>query len=177
MGTITEEIKKKVTIPDYFNKVIVPSLTSYYNTKYIDFDAVSMVKCPLHEEDTGSFRYFEETASFYCFGCQCGGDLFTLHKQFMAVNEVEVSFREILAYLNSEFELGLNLIGEVVQIEAKPELEKMKLCQDLNEIKSLLRTFGDFKLYYTVLSLVDLELVSQKDINEFLHKLKNRGVD
>lgn len=31
--------------------------------------------CPFHSEKTPSFTVFEDTESFYCFGCQAGGDV------------------------------------------------------------------------------------------------------
>jgi len=33
--------------------------------------------CPFHEEKTGSFHVFTDTQSYYCFGCQAAGDIFT----------------------------------------------------------------------------------------------------
>ncbi|MFH0901322.1 MAG: CHC2 zinc finger domain-containing protein, partial [Pseudomonadota bacterium] len=33
--------------------------------------------CPFHDEKTGSFTVFPKTDSYYCFGCQAHGDLFT----------------------------------------------------------------------------------------------------
>lgn len=35
--------------------------------------------CPFHEEKTGSFTIFEETNSFYCFGCNISGDVIDLY--------------------------------------------------------------------------------------------------
>lgn len=33
--------------------------------------------CPLHQEKTASFYVYPESRSFYCFGCQTGGDVIT----------------------------------------------------------------------------------------------------
>lgn len=37
-------------------------------------------KCPIHDEKTASFYVYPESRSFYCFGCQAGGDVITFAK-------------------------------------------------------------------------------------------------
>lgn len=75
-------ISSKVTIPMYFYNIIVPQLGSYFDNYPVNFEGDPRACCPLHDEDTPSFRYYEETNSFYCFGCQKGGDVVTLHRYF-----------------------------------------------------------------------------------------------
>lgn len=76
------EVLSKVSIPMYFYNVIVPQLGDYYSLYPVDFDNKPVVCCPLHDEDTPSCRYYPETESFYCFGCQKGGNVINLHKYF-----------------------------------------------------------------------------------------------
>lgn len=76
------EVLAKVSIPMYFYNIIVPQLGDYYDLYPVDFDNKPVVCCPLHDEDTPSCRYYPETESFYCFGCQKGGNVINLHKYF-----------------------------------------------------------------------------------------------
>ena len=42
-----------------------------------------MACCPFHNDKTPSFTVFPSTQSFYCFGCQTGGDLIEFHRDFI----------------------------------------------------------------------------------------------
>lgn len=77
-----KEVLSKVSVPMYFYNIIVPQLGDYYAVYPVDFDSKPVVCCPLHDEDTPSFRYYPDTESFYCFGCQRGGNVINLHKYF-----------------------------------------------------------------------------------------------
>ena len=80
--TRVDDVRKKVSIPQYFYNIIVPQLGSYYDDYPVDFDARPVVCCPLHDENTPSMRFYEETNTFYCFGCRKGGDIIHLHRLF-----------------------------------------------------------------------------------------------
>ena len=45
--------------------------------------------CPFHGEKTPSFTVFEETASYYCFGCGAGGDVITFTMKFHNLDYLE----------------------------------------------------------------------------------------
>ncbi len=45
--------------------------------------------CPFHSEKTPSFTVFEETASYYCFGCHAGGDVITFVMKFQNLDYIE----------------------------------------------------------------------------------------
>ncbi len=45
--------------------------------------------CPFHNERTGSFTVYLKSNSFYCYGCQNGGDIITLVKLLHGYNFIE----------------------------------------------------------------------------------------
>ena len=118
-------IKQHLSIPKYFKAVILPDMPDYYRGDYIDFDNRPVVKCPLHSEDTASFRYFPETESFYCYGCTAGGDIIDLHKQHMLLNHNEYKkFDDMIDDLyDIAKNIGERLIKHSLEIgEAVPEI-------------------------------------------------------
>lgn len=117
------EVKSKITIPMYFYSIIVPQLGSYYDNYPVNFDNKIVVCCPLHDEDTPSCRYYEETESFYCFGCQKGGDVIALHRYFAErMNGTKPSYEEAVSFLYDYFIRGREqetFIQQARQIDEK----------------------------------------------------------
>lgn len=102
-----DEVKRRVTIPSYFYNIIIPQRVDYYSDYTVDFDAKPVAKCPLHDEDTPSMRYYEETNTFYCFGCRKGGDVINLHREFTEVlTDTKPSFGEAVVFLYNFFISG-----------------------------------------------------------------------
>ena len=112
-----EEIKNKVTIPMYFYSVIVPQMGDYYDLYPVDFDQKIVVCCPLHDEDTPSCRYYENTSSFYCFGCQRGGDVIKLHQYFVEqrITGEQPKYSEAVEFIYKTFIEGKET-AEIVHI-------------------------------------------------------------
>lgn len=54
---------------------IEATISQYVNLKRRGKNLVGL--CPFHSEKTPSFTVYPESASFYCFGCGVGGDVFT----------------------------------------------------------------------------------------------------
>lgn len=105
--TRIDEIKSRVTIPTYFYTIIVPKMSEYYSDYKVDFDIRPVCKCPIHSEDTPSMRYYEETNTFYCFGCGAGGDVIELHRRFIEQESgTKPTFGESINFLYDYFILG-----------------------------------------------------------------------
>lgn len=102
-----DEIKKHIGIPKYFDAIIIPEMEGYYSDYTVDFESRPVVKCPLHGEDTPSLRWYEDTNTFYCFGCRAGGDIINLHRLFVnAINGDSPTFEEAVDFLYDFFIKG-----------------------------------------------------------------------
>lgn len=102
-----EEIKKVVSIPKYFDELIIPEMGSYYDDYTVDFENRPVVKCPLHGEDTPSLRWYDDTNTFYCFGCRAGGDVINLHRLFTSnITGEQPTFEEAIDFLYGYFIKG-----------------------------------------------------------------------
>lgn len=98
------EVESKVSIPMIFAAFIVPEIPDYYSLYPVNFEYKPVACCPLHDEDTPSFRYYEETNSFYCFGCGKGGSVVTLYRLFYnRMRDAHISAREAVDFLYKYF--------------------------------------------------------------------------
>jgi len=128
-------VKSNVTIPMYFYNIIVPQLGSYYDTYPVDFDSKIVVCCPLHDEDTPSCRYYANTESFYCFGCQKGGDVISLHRYFAErMNGNKPDYNEAVAFLYQYFVKGRETTTFIDESKQKIESNE-KLNTDSEIVK------------------------------------------
>ena len=101
------EVEKKVSIPLIFYTFIIPTIPDYYSTYKPNFDVSNVACCPLHDEETPSMRYYEETNSCYCFGCRQGGGPVQLYQAFYnRMNDTEIETEEIVNFLYEYFIRG-----------------------------------------------------------------------
>lgn len=183
-------VKSKVLIPKYFSEIITPELRDYYSDYPVDFDVRPMVKCPLHVEDTPSFRWYEETNTFFCFGCRTGGDVIHLHRKFMLnIKGSEPSFLEALNFLYEYFIMSRNDIGRDLFTEIEVErgkvdssnVESIMLANHIRKLEEQLKVANiptENKIdIYDLIDNVQI-LVSCRVINalEALEYLKGKGL-
>lgn len=131
-------IKEHLSIPRYFELMIFKEMNGYYDGSNMDFDIRPVVRCPLHNESTGSFRYYSETDSFYCWGCGKGGDVINLHKQYMLLNHnISLSYEKLIAELYEMAKEGDSQVGRYKKLgEIGSEEEEVK---EINKAMELLR--------------------------------------
>lgn len=130
-----KEVLNKVTIPVYFYNIILPQLQDYYSLYPVNFDIKPVACCPLHDEDTPSFRYYDDTSSFFCFGCRRGGNVINLHIYFVEkINGVQPSKEDAIYFLYNFFIKGK--ITESYIDDANTKIEKdVRLNTDADIVK------------------------------------------
>lgn len=127
------EAVRNIPIPLYMKEEVVPKLDGYYGSGEGYFEYGFVEKCPLHNEDTGSFRYYEHTNSCSCFGCRRGGDIINLHRMFYEINEdIEIEFKDAVNYLFKKYVTKEN-ISAAVDSNKKKKQRAAKLADGVVE--------------------------------------------
>lgn len=174
MSDKVENVKAHVLIPDYFDKVIIPEMKDYYSDYTVNFHNRPVVKCPLHGEDTPSLRWYEETNTFYCFGCRAGGDVINLHRLFInSINGSTPSFNESVDYLYKAFIQGKEtkaVVNNHTEDRAKStNVEVMRLMNYIDNLEKTLKLnyTEQNKIYYSLIDniklLCSLNLINATD--------------
>ena len=114
----------KIPIPKYFYEIIVPNFSDYYDGQYpVDFEQSPYVKCCFHDEDTPSLRYFDETNTLWCYGCNTFANTILLHKKIYAkLNDTEISDEEAINFLYNYFIEGKETTTVLVEEHKKAQL-------------------------------------------------------
>ena len=181
-----DSIKKSVSIKNYVNDFIIKEIPWYYKDYTVDLDSRPYIKCPIHGEDTPSLKVYEDTNTFYCFGCGAGGDVIKLHQLFIkALNNTNVSFEDAVSFLKNKF-TQTNTVS--VKIKPKSEVENSgkdllklsKLYKDIEEtlkIDSSLSEESKLKIYNSIdeaLALVELKKISASIAIEYIKNSLNK---
>ena len=85
MNDLNNQIKNAIDIADIIGERVTLRKTA---RGYVGL-------CPFHEEKTPSFNVFNDTQSYYCFGCQAAGDIFTFVMKTEGLTFIEA--RNLLA--------------------------------------------------------------------------------
>lgn len=176
-----EAIKSKITIADYVKDVIVPEMPWYYSDYTVDFNLKLYIKCPIHGEDTPSFRYYPESNTFYCFGCGAGGDVINLHKAFYkSLSDRDVSTEDALSFFKNKFidklqskntaSLKNKILPKGKVLSNSKDLSKLeRVYRDLDNTLRVDYSLSDsiknkiFDAIDNAISLVELEKISALD--------------
>lgn len=133
------EVINKVSIPNYVMEIIVPNMDDYYSGNYpVDFDNSRYMKCCFHDEDTPSLRWYEETNTFYCFGCGKGGPgdrgtVIGMHREFaLKLNGTMPTMEEAIIFLYRYFVEKRETTNIVVHTQVEDKINSESELMDLN---------------------------------------------
>jgi DNA primase len=110
--------------------------------------------CPFHEERTPSFAVNEQQQSWYCFGCQRGGDLFT----FVELRE-KVDFPQALRILAEK-------AGVEVPERSGADRARVQLKRRIVELNALAAQYYVYVLHSTPAGEPGRELLSRRGVGE-----------
>ena len=101
-----QEIKERLTTKE---------VISFYG---VDINSRGFAKCPFHMEKTASFKIYNGSKGYFCFGCRKSGDVITFVRDYFGI-----SFVEAINKLNDDFSLGFPL-GEKISKGRKRDIAK-----------------------------------------------------
>lgn len=174
-------VKKGVKISEYIEKYVVKEIPWYFNDYTVDLDLKPYIKCPIHGEDTPSLKYYEDTNTFYCFGCGAGGDVINFHRLFVkSLTNEEISVSDAVDFLKSRFlegkqkEVAKILPKSEVDNQAKDVLRLFRLCTEIEETLKVDKSLPEekkkviYECIDTVLALIELRKVKAIDCIDYV---------
>src|SRR5947209_5345662 len=110
--------------------------------------------CPFHQEKTPSFTLNQQMQSWYCFGCQKGGDLFTF------VESIDkTDFKGALESLAER-------AGVELQRDSGPSKQRSELKRRLLELNRLAAQYYQYVLEKTPAGAPGRELLARREVDE-----------
>jgi len=100
--------------------------------------------CPFHEEKTPSFTVYEETNSYFCFGCRERGDIISFVMQTQ-----NLSFRQAVIQIGRRFRLESKLNELSFFQPGSKEVARAEASAKIDEMYRILEHAAEF--YYSYL--------------------------
>lgn len=117
-----ELLKNAIDIRDYYKE---------YIDNNIDLRLRTLTSCPLHDEKTASFKYYSESNTFYCFGCEKGGSVTELHYHLVRRDDDTFTKPKAVIELSKAFHIEIpNLFEKSCKLAKRVKVGEYK--QGLN---------------------------------------------
>lgn len=175
-------IVDKVSIVDYYMDFI---------DENIDLSRYNRDCCPLHDESSPSFFYFENTGTFHCFGCAKTGGVTELHYHIQKrLNDNYKKSRAVMD-LAKLYEIEIPSLFEEVGFsdlkKIKPKSNKLKFKRpeelmkprkktelDLEKEIIRLKPFLDTEVYIGLMNDLDELFFVDGNVNEGLKNIEEQ---
>jgi DNA primase len=163
-----EQIK---ALQDFINKSfsIVDVIESYGFSPRKETDDRYGMRCPFHNEKTGSFKIYVGTNRFHCFGCDQSGSVveFMMGEEGLDRQEVLDRFKDDIDVTSSKF-----AVDTILKNISKPRIDPVRHSDEIDfELRVYLRDW--LKKHPGYDSVVDDCL---KDMNMFFNNPDNTDV-
>lgn len=148
-------LQESIDIPTYYNDVV--------NSR-VNLLSQSLVCCPLHDETTPSFKYFSETKSFYCFGCERSGSIVELHHHLVQRSNENYTKSRAVIDLSKDYKIKIpNIFDDTFVDEVK--LFKYEAPRINEQIENIGHTEHELKPVNWLLIEIEKKLKTIKKVN------------
>lgn len=154
-------------------------VSALLNANGIQVNRSGFAVCPLHGDRNASLKVYGGARGWVCYGCHKGGDVINLAMQMYGL-----SFKDAIARLNEEFNVGIDIGRKLSQREAfmaAVKFSKMKEQQKKDEEqkaaieRSYWRAFDEWRKYdLRLLELEDQQSKTEGFTKEFCEALRMR---
>lgn len=154
-----------IKIPDYF-RIMVDSR--------VNLEEKPLTCCILHDETTPSFRYYNNTEKYHCFGCGRTGTIVELHYTYKKRDFPKYTLIQSVLDLADIFKVKIPNIKKdnskiFAQIERKIELKKVKDYGNKEVTKKKIEVKGELPLKVIKIDVEKrLKQLKKKDIDKYI---------
>ena len=134
------KLTESISLPDYYMD---------YVDEGIDLDRYNRDCCPLHDEDSPSFFYFEDSGRFHCFGCDKSGSVVDLHYHLKRRDEPSYNMIRAVKDLGNLYSVEIPNLFKNIDLKEKLNLgtsSKLAFKKPEELVKPLKKDISDFEV-------------------------------
>lgn len=171
-----EILNNKISIKEYLIKAELFDEKDLYRT---------LIPCPIHDEEKPSMKIFEDTNSFFCFGCEKGGNVVDLHYFIRDREEHKYSLAKAAIELSRMFRVKIpNVYKALNKLKTREKVDKKevgitrnKILTDIEKELKNIKLRGNIEEYIKACNYVDeIGIIDDIEITlEILDKIRGES--
>lgn len=172
-------LSENISIADYYND---------YVDANINLEQYNRDCCPIHDEDSPSFFFFEDSKRFHCFGCGASGHVTELHWHLKKREITDFSITKSVLELSKLYKVAIPNLFDEIPLETKiGESHKLKVKKKEDMLKPIKRVITSFELklsrakqklamsdYIDIIGDLDKALFLDADLETDIKKLDSK---